>query len=68
MGEKFNYVIGRKWSEESNSLCCYTYHTTVFYGDVKDSQKTLEFIRGKATEKADDYQIYRISDKPLNNN
>lgn len=71
MSEKFNYVIARKWDSKSidNSLCCYTYHSTVFYGDTEDAQKTLEFIRGKIEandeEKNKDYQIYRINDEPI---
>ena len=64
--DKFNYVIARLWSNKNNELCCYTYHTTVFYGDMKDAEKTLEFIKGRADEiNADEYRIYKINDEPL---
>jgi hypothetical protein len=54
------------WSEEENQLNCYTFHTTVFYGDIEDAKNTLEFIKGRADEdKVDKYQIYRINDEPL---
>lgn len=64
MGE-FNYVIARKWFDDSNQLNCYTYHNTVFYGDLKDAQNTLEFIKDRADEHQDEYQIYKLSDEPL---
>lgn len=63
--EEFNYVIARKWFNDSNQLNCYTYHNTVFYGDLKDAQNTLEFIKGRADEHQDEYQIYKLSDEPL---
>jgi hypothetical protein len=63
--EEFNYVIARKWFDDSNQLNCYTYHNTVFYGDLKDAQNTLEFIKGRADEHQDEYQIYKLSDEPL---
>ena len=63
--EEFNYVIARKWFDDSNQLSCYTYHNTVFYGDLKDAQNTLEFIKGRADEHQDEYQIYKLSDEPL---
>jgi hypothetical protein len=64
--DRFNYVIARLWSEEENQLNCYTFHTTVFYGDIEDAKNTLEFIKGRADEdNVDKYQIYRINDEPL---
>ena len=64
--EEFNYVIARKWFDDSNQLNCYTYHNTVFYGDMKDARNTLEFIRGRADEdKAHEFEIYKIGDEPL---
>jgi hypothetical protein len=64
--DRFNYVIARLWSEEENQLNCYTFHTTVFYGDIEDAKNTLEFIKDRADEdKVDKYQIYRINDEPL---
>lgn len=64
--DKFNYVIARLWSKEETQLNCYTFHSTVFYGDMKDAKNTLEFIKGRADEdKSDEYQIYKIDDTPL---
>ena len=64
--DKFNYVIARLWSKEENQLNCYTFHTTVFYGDMKDAKNTLEFIKSRADEdKAEEFQIYKIDDEPL---
>jgi hypothetical protein len=64
--EQFNYVIARRWSKEETQLCCYTFHTTVFYGDMKNAKDTLEFIKSRADEKeSDQYQIYKIDDEPL---
>jgi len=64
--DKFNYVIARLWSNKNNELCCYTYHSTVFFGNMKDAKNTLEFIKGKADEdKIDQYQIYKINEEPL---
>jgi hypothetical protein len=63
---KFNYVIARKWYDNSNELSCYTYHNDVFYGDEEDAKNTLEFIKGRADEdKKDQYGIYKINDIPL---
>lgn len=64
--DRFNYVIARLWSKDKNQLNCYTFHTTVFYGDMEDAKNTLEFIRGRAEEEnALEYQIYKINDEPL---
>lgn len=63
--DKFNYVIARRWFDDSNQLSCYSYGATVFYGNMEDAMGALDFIRGKADEHGDDYEIYKISDKPL---
>jgi hypothetical protein len=64
--DKFNYVIARLWSKDENQLNCYTFHTTVFYGDMKDAKNTLEFIKDRADQdKAEEFQIYKINDEPL---
>jgi hypothetical protein len=64
--DKFNYVIARLWSKDENQLNCYTFHTTVFYGDMKDAKNTLEFIKDRADQdKAEEFQIYKIDDEPL---
>jgi hypothetical protein len=63
--DEFNYVIARKWFDETNQLCCYSYHNTVFYGNMQDAQNMLEFIKGRADEKADEYLIYKVSDNPV---
>jgi hypothetical protein len=65
MNNNFNYVIARRWFDDSNQLNCYTYHNTVFYGDMEDAKNTLEFIRGRVDEKSDEYQIYKIDDNPI---
>lgn len=65
MKNKFNYVVARRWENEKNQLSCYTFHVTVFYGDIDDARKTLEFIRGRADHKPEEYQIYVINDEPL---
>ena len=62
---KFNYVIARKWFDDSNQLCCYTYHNTVFYGDMKDAIDTRNFIRGRADDHNDEYDVYIINDNFL---
>lgn len=63
--EKFNYVIARRWEKEKNQLSCYTFHNTVFYGDIEDARNTLEFIKGRADDKPEEYQIYIINDNPI---
>ena len=63
--DEFNYVIARKWFDDGNQLCCYTYHNTVFYGTMEDAEDQLEFIKGRADEHADEYGIYKINDEPL---
>lgn len=62
--DQFNYVIARRWEKEKNQLSCYTFHSTVFYGDIDDARKTLEFIKGRADDKPEEYQIYIINDEP----
>ena len=62
---KFNYVIARKWFDDSNQLNCYTYHNTVFYGSLEDAKDQRYFIRGRADEHANEFEIYKISDEPL---
>jgi hypothetical protein len=64
--DNFNYVIARLWSKEDNRLNCYTFHTTVFYGNMEDAKNTLEFIKNRADEdKSSEYQIRKINDEPL---
>lgn len=65
--DKFNYVIARLWSNKNNELNCYTYHTTVFFGNMKDAENTLEFIKGRTSEDPEpkEYRIYKINDEPL---
>jgi hypothetical protein len=63
--EKFNYVIAKKWSSDTNSLCCYAYGATVFYGDIEDAKESLDFIRDRIGVNPDDYQIYKIENMPL---
>jgi hypothetical protein len=64
--DKFNYVIARKWFDDSNQLNCYTYHNAVFYGDIEDARNTLEFIKDRADEdKKHQYRIHKINDRPL---
>jgi hypothetical protein len=65
MDNQFNYVIARRWYNDNNQLNCYTYHNTVFYGDMKDAQNTLEFIKGRADKNSDEFQIYKIDDNPI---
>lgn len=65
MSNKFNYVIARRWYDDNNELCCYTYHNTVFYGNTKDAIATRDFIRGRAEEHSTEYEIYKIDDKFL---
>jgi hypothetical protein len=65
MDDGFNYVIARRWYNDSNQLNCYTYHNTVFYGNMVDAKNTLEFIRGRADKHADEFQIYKIDDNPI---
>jgi hypothetical protein len=65
--DKFNYVIARKWHDDSNELCCYAYNTTVFYGDSEDAISTRDFIRGRAEDHNDEYEIYKIEGNFLNN-
>jgi hypothetical protein len=63
---KFNYVIARLWKEDENQLNCYTFHSTVFYGDIDDAKNTLEFIKSRAdVDKKEQYRIHKISDNPL---
>jgi hypothetical protein len=62
---KFNYVIARKWFDDSNQLNCYTYHNTVFYGNLEDAKDQRDFIRGRADEYADEFEIYKINDDAL---
>ena len=64
--DKFNYVIARKWYDDSNQLCCYSFNVEVFYGDIEDAKKTLEFIKGRADEgEKEHYQIHKINDEPI---
>ena len=64
--DNFNYVIARRWYDDSNQLNCYTYFNTVFYGNIEEAREQLEFLRGRADEdKRDQYQIYKIDDNPI---
>ena len=64
--DKFNYVIARRWYEDNNQLCCYRYHSDVFYGDINDARNTLEFIKGRADElEKEHYRIHKINDEPI---
>jgi hypothetical protein len=65
MENKFNYVIARKWFDDSNQLCCYVFHNTVFYGDLEDAKSTRNFIRERAEDHNDEYEIYKIDDNFL---
>lgn len=61
----FNYVIARRWEKENNRLDCYSFHSTVFYGDMEDAKKNLEFLRGRADHNPEEYEIYIVNDKPV---
>lgn len=63
--KKFNYVIARMWSADDNRLNCYTFHSTVFYGDMEDAQNTLEFIRGRADSNSSEFNIHIVNDTPI---
>jgi hypothetical protein len=64
--DKFNYVIARKWQDDSNQLCCYSFHVEVFYGDIEDARNTLEFIKGRADEfEKEHYRIHKINDETI---
>ena len=65
MDNKFNYVIARRWHDDRNELCCYTYHNTVFYGNLEDAISTRDFIRGRAEDHNDEYEIYKLEDNFL---
>jgi hypothetical protein len=61
--KQFNYVIARPWHPNgpSTSLCCYSYGATVFYGTMDDAINTRDFIRSRAGEHSDEYEIYEIN-------
>jgi hypothetical protein len=61
--EKFNYVIARPWHPDgsSNSLCCYSYGSTVFHGTIEEAIRTRDFIRGRDDEHSGEYEIYEIN-------
>lgn len=63
--EQFNYVIARKWFNDSDQLNCYTYHNTVFFGTLEDAIEQRDFIRGRAEEHADEFDIYKIDSEPI---
>lgn len=63
--EHFNYVIARKWDEDSNHLSCYSYGRTVFYGNLEDANEMLDFIRNRVDENPEQYEIYKINDTPI---
>ena len=63
--EYFNYVIARKWNEGENNLCCYTYGSTVFYCTMEEANDMLKFIRNRVDEHSNEYEIYKIENKPL---
>jgi hypothetical protein len=65
MSDKFNYVIARRWYEDSNELCCYVYHNAIFYGNMEDAISTRDFIRGRGDGHKEEYEIYKIEDKFL---
>jgi hypothetical protein len=69
MSDVFNYVIARRWYNDSNQLCCYAYGSTVFYGDMEDAISTRNFIRSRSEDNNDEhfgeYEIYKIEDKFL---
>jgi hypothetical protein len=54
---KFNYVVAKPWNENSNSLCCYTYGTTVQYGDDDNAEFFKEYVEKETKEK---YFVYKI--------
>lgn len=63
--EKFNYVIARKWYNDKPQLNCYTYHNTVFFGTLEDAIEQRDFIRGRADQFADEFEIYKIDSEPI---
>jgi hypothetical protein len=65
MIDKFNYVIARRWYEDSNELCCYVYHNAIFYGNMEDAISTRDFIRGRGDGNKEEYEIYKIDDNFL---
>jgi len=56
--KKYNYVVARYWNKkESDSLCCYTYGSTVFYGTKKSAKKLSKFISEKTGKKYKPFYI-----------
>jgi hypothetical protein len=65
--EEFNFIIARPWypNGPNNSLSSYAYGREVFHGTIKEAIEMRDFIRGRANEYSDEYEIYPISNEPL---
>jgi hypothetical protein len=53
--KKYNYVIARYWSDDSDSLCVYAYGSEVHYGTKQDAESFARVI----TKRANNGETYK---------
>lgn len=58
--KKFNYAVGRYWKGESGEVCIYTFQSEVHYGDLKDAELLLEYV--KEQEPEEDWKIFVLKE------
>lgn len=62
--EKFNFCIGRYWHENKGALCIYTYGSEVHYGDMKEAEWQLNYVKSKNDcSISDEYKIFKLLEK-----
>lgn len=62
--QEFSYCIGRPWypAKVDSAICCYSYGSTVFHGNIDQANKMRDFINTQSDEK--DYQVYMLVKVP----
>ena len=56
--EKLNYFVGRYNSDDSNTLNVYAFGTQLQYGDEKQADNFLQYVKEQAPDK--DWQIFWV--------
>jgi hypothetical protein len=61
--DRFSFVIGRPWEQTNpNNLCVYVFHNAeIQFGNAKDAENLLQYVRRQKIDDGDQYEIYRVN-------
>lgn len=60
--KKFNYAVGHYWENNSGSIGCYTYHSEVHFGLMKDAKNFLNYVKTQSPQH--EWKIFQLVEVP----